>query len=55
VGYFYEAPSRGIYEAEDIFNVQDDGAVPTLHFWTDNSVFRAASVFVLAGLAELIF
>lgn len=55
VGYFYEAPARGISHNVDTFNVQDDAAAPTLHFWTDNSVIKAASAFVIAGLAGLLF
>jgi len=55
VGYFYEAPTRGVYWAADAFNVADAAGAITLNFWTDNSVLKAASAFVVAGLAGLLF
>lgn len=55
VGYFYEGPSRGVYWAADAFNVEEGTGAITLSFWTDNSVLKAASAFVVAGLAGLLF
>lgn len=55
VGYFYEAPSRGVYWNVDSFNVEEGTGAVTLSFWTDNSVLKAASAFVVAGLAGLLF
>lgn len=55
VGYFYEAPARGVAFAVDAFNVADAAGGITLNFWTDNSVLKAASAFVVAGLAGLLF
>jgi len=62
VGYFYEAPGAGIGAsaagaATGINSLMEDGSTTTvnLHFWTDNSVIKAASAFVIAGLAGLLF
>jgi len=55
VGYFYEAPSRGVSFDTDSFNVAEGSGSVTLSFWTDNSVLKAASAFVVAGLAGLLF
>lgn len=55
VGYFYEGPAAGVYYAEDAFNKKDAGGGVTLNFWTDNSLLNAASAFVVAGLAGLLF
>lgn len=55
VGYFYEAPARGVAFSKDAFNVADAAGGITLNFWTDNSVLKAASAFVVAGLAGLLF
>jgi len=55
VGYFYEAPARGVTFAEDVFNKAGGTGAVTLNFWTDNSLLNAASAFVVAGLAGLLF
>ena len=55
VGYFYEAPAAGLSVQTDLMNVVDDALAPTLNIWTDNSVVKAASAFIIAGLAGLLF
>ena len=55
VGYFYESPAAGISIQTDAMNNVDDSTAPTLHIWTDNSVVKAASAFLIAGLAGLLF
>lgn len=63
VGYFNEAPGQGFGDGgasaaggfTTLNNAIEDGAAPTLNFWTDNSVIKAASAFVIAGLAGLLF
>lgn len=56
VGYFYEAPGAGKTAAFDTLNsaIEDSSAV-TINFWTDNSVVRAASAFLVAALAGVLF
>jgi len=55
VGYFYEAPAAGVYWDEDNFNLVDGAGGILINFWTDNSLLNAASAFVVAGLAGLLF
>jgi len=55
VGYVYEAPKAGASLDADSINVVDEGAGITINMWTDNSVVKAASAFVLTALAGLLF
>jgi hypothetical protein len=55
VAYVYEAGGAGQINAADAINVLDDGNSAIMQMWTDNSVVKAASAFVLTGLAALLF
>jgi len=41
--------------AADTVNIDLDNADVTINMWTDNSVIKAASAFVLTALAGLLF
>jgi len=55
VVYAYEYPAQGQTQAADNINNYDDGLAPTVNMWTDNSVIKAASAFVLTAIAGLLF
>jgi len=55
VVYTYENPKAGTTYDVDAVNVLDDGSTVTVNMWTDNSVVKAASAFVLTALAGLLF
>ncbi len=55
VVYSYENPKAGQSTDVDTINVVDDGISPVIIMWTDNSVVKAASAFVLTALAGLLF
>jgi len=55
VAYVYENPKAGASQDADLINVVDDGSTVTVNMWTDNSVVKAASAFVLTALAGLLF
>jgi len=55
VVYSYENPKAGQGADVDTINVADDGISPVINMWTDNSVVKAASAFVLTALAGLLF
>jgi len=55
VVYAWEDPAGGATTSADTINTIDDQAVPTINMWTDNSVVKAASAFVLTALAGLLF
>jgi len=55
VVYAYENPKAGQAADVDTANILNDDSTITMHMWTDNSVIKAASAFVLAGLAGLLF
>jgi len=55
VAYVYENPKNGQTQDMDAINGVDDGSTITVNMWTDNSVVKAASAFVLTALAGLLF
>ncbi len=55
VSYVYESPKGGQTQDVDSVNAVDDGLGITVNMWTDNSVVKAASAFVLTALAGLLF
>jgi len=55
VAYVYENPKAGTTVDVDTINASDDGSTVTVNMWTDNSVVKAASAFVLTALAGLLF
>jgi hypothetical protein len=55
VVYALEAPLAGASHAADAVNVAVDDTDMTVHMWTDNSIIKATSAFVLTALAGLLF
>jgi len=53
--YAYENPKAGATEDVGTSNSIGDDSTINVHMWTDNSLIKAASAFVLAGLAGLLF
>lgn len=53
--YTYESPAPGNAYAPDTVHLVNDDSTITVNMWTDNSVVKAASAFVLAALAGLLF
>jgi len=53
--YVYENPKAGQTYDVDVINVEHDGSSIVINMWTDNSVVKAASAFVLTALAGLLF